>query len=55
MLRPYDVISGLMTSHPQQIGTTQLRTVWGLHVSMIKWSSLTLIQLNSDSRTKKNT
>jgi len=39
--RPYEVISGLMTSHPRQIAyqstlRTWLRTVWGLHVSTIK-------------------
>jgi len=33
--RPYDVISGLMTSHPWQINTSRLRTVWSSHVSMI--------------------
>jgi len=41
----YDVISGLMTSYPWQIDTAQLWTVWGLHVSTIKWGSLTLTQL----------
>ena len=36
-----DVTSGLMTSHPWQINTTWLWTVWGSHVSTIKWGSLT--------------
>jgi len=31
-------------SHPWQIDTTQLRTVWGSHVSTIKWGPLTLTQ-----------
>ena len=39
------VISGLMTSHLWQIDTTRLWTVWGLHMSTIKWGLLMLAHL----------